>query len=76
MPMDAPSSSSRHAASQTRYPGVPFMALTATATTGVQQDILSRLAMPHARVFKVRATVHGPPIAWAQTRLRLPSHTL
>jgi len=34
-----------------RWPDVPRIALTATATEQTQQDILQKLAMPHARAF-------------------------
>eukprot|EP00955_Chlamydomonas_euryale_P086169 364197-Chlamydomonas_euryale.AAC.13 len=53
------------------YPGVPIMAVTATATDRVAADILSTLGMRSAKVFKVGSTAHarGP-----KTPLRSCSH--
>ena len=35
-----------------RIPGVPFLALTATATTAVVTDIVNQLGMRSARIFR------------------------
>ena len=35
-----------------RYPGVPLLALTATATQRVQRDVVLQLAMAHAVCFR------------------------
>ena len=51
-----------------RYPSVPVLALTATATPRVQRDVVQQLALQHCVIFRssfnrsnLRCCAHAPP---------------